>query len=69
MNQLNEIKIDFLLDKMAINLHMLGAFMEGRISRKMDDRLVIAKDHSRNNDNLKVLKQGYNPCHITCHSC
>ena len=57
--------IDFLMDEVAVNLNVLGPFMEGRIRSQMNSQLTIIKDQGRTNRNAKLSKKIIQPSQLT----
>ena len=56
MDELDQTTGHSFPDEIAINLHMLRAFMKCRIGGKVNSRLAIAEHHRRIKLDFKILQ-------------
>ena len=65
MDKFDDPWIDLFTDEVAINLNVLGPFMEGRIRSQMNSQLTIIKDQGRTNRNAKLSEKIIQPSQLT----
>ena len=65
MDKFDDPWIDLFMDEVAINLNVLGTFMEGRIRSQMNSWLTVIEDHGQTNKDAKLPKKIIQPSQLT----